>query len=238
MYQDSQSVSVLMTDSDSESCPFCVLQHDKVFQGRVENTVLFETDNFVVVPALGSFVAGYLLIATKPHVRNIAHLPDQLCPELQSACHAVADIVRTKYGPVVTFEHGNAGLTFQGPSCINHAHIHIVPFALDVWSLVEAPFAHKEIRLRPWHREVPRDESYIFVQDNNGRARYYTTASEFPRQYIRRRICQLMGGNYREKWNWDFCQFPENIRKTIDDLRPTFDVLSASHEKGFPVAPL
>lgn len=45
---------------DKMDCIFCDLDKSKL-----ENTILEETENFIVVPALGSLTQGYVLIVAK-----------------------------------------------------------------------------------------------------------------------------------------------------------------------------
>ena len=56
-----------------EGCPFCV----KVIAGEgrtLHDRVLADLSEFVVVPALGMFLPGYLLLVTRDHVPSFAHL--------------------------------------------------------------------------------------------------------------------------------------------------------------------
>ena len=50
-------------------CVFCNIDNSKV-----ENTIIDESDNFFVLPSIGSLVDGYLLIVSKRHINSMAEL--------------------------------------------------------------------------------------------------------------------------------------------------------------------
>lgn len=72
-----------------EACPFCRLRHDQMFASRVENTVLAESEQFLAVPALGSFVPGYVLLVSNDlpliTIPALKLEPGTHCPALQQA---------------------------------------------------------------------------------------------------------------------------------------------------------
>lgn len=41
---------------------------------QIENEIIYETKNFYVVPALGSFVPYYFLVISKQHINSMAAL--------------------------------------------------------------------------------------------------------------------------------------------------------------------
>ena len=61
-------------------CVFCNIDNSKV-----KNTIIDESDNFFVLPSIGSLVDGYLLIVSKRHINSMAEFyimyknPDNVC---------------------------------------------------------------------------------------------------------------------------------------------------------------
>jgi diadenosine tetraphosphate (Ap4A) HIT family hydrolase len=199
-----------------EDCPFCDVDDPK-FRAKEENTVLIETDNFIVVPTRGSFVPGYLLIVTKRHFINFGQLPNRLFAEFRHVHHTAREHVRSAYGPVITFEHGgNGGFSDRGGSCIEHAHMHIVPYADDPWGLVEPDYTCKRTDTQTWPQHLRENTGYIYLESDSAAARIYYASPDFPRQYLRRRLCARLGGELRDKWHYDLYPFEQKIAETVE----------------------
>jgi ATP adenylyltransferase len=201
-----------------EDCPFCHMDDPQV-RARAENTVFFETENFVVVPTRGSFVPGYLLIVTKQHFINFGQLPDRLFTEFRHIHHTMREHVRSIYGPTITFEHGgNGGFSDRGGSCIEHAHMHIVPYADDPWELFEPDYTWKSTDTRTWPQRLKAHGGYIYLESDSAIARIYFASPDFPRQYLRRRLCARLGGELRDKWHYDLYPFEKKIAETVEKM--------------------
>ncbi len=208
-----------------DDCPFCSVTRDEAFRKLIQNTVLFETQNYVVVPALGSFVPGYVIVATKDHYINFAELPTEMFLEFFQIHKAVRKVVRAKYGPTLSFEHGSWDID-RGGACINHAHLHVLPFMGDTAALMPNEFPSKIVHPHSWQSQAQKNSGYIYIEDSAENARVYTAQSEFPRQYVRQRICLTLGEDLCTKWNWDLWKFEDNIRITIHDIASELGNLS------------
>jgi diadenosine tetraphosphate (Ap4A) HIT family hydrolase len=189
------------------------------FRAKPENTVFFETENFVVMPTRGSFVPGYLLIVTKQHFINFGQLHGPVFTEYQDIHRLVKEHVRAAYGPVITFEHGgNGGVSDRAGSCIEHAHMHIVPYASDPWDLVELDYTWKSTNTLTWPDHLNAPAGYIYLESDGDEARVYYASPDFPRQYLRRRLCERLSGSLLDKWHYDLYPFEQNIAETIRQL--------------------
>ena len=51
------------------SCVFC-----NIDKSKLENTIIDESDSFVVLPTIGALVDGYLMIISKRHINSMAEL--------------------------------------------------------------------------------------------------------------------------------------------------------------------
>lgn len=58
------------------NCIFCDLD-----VGKLANTILEETKNFIVIPAVGSLTDGYILIVAKKHFHNMFELSNEVKEE-------------------------------------------------------------------------------------------------------------------------------------------------------------
>ena len=102
-------------------CKFCNLDYTKKY-----NTIIEETNNFIITPSLGALVDGYILIISKKHYNNMAELNKEEKKEYLKLINKYRGIfikIYNKY-PII-FEHGDIKNKINN-SCIVHAHTHIV----------------------------------------------------------------------------------------------------------------
>src|SRR5262249_10821223 len=71
-------------------CPFCAElagEDDTVFreflQARLASRVVYEDDDFILVPPLGQFMQGGLLLLTREHIHSMAYLPPKTLSRLE-----------------------------------------------------------------------------------------------------------------------------------------------------------
>ena len=95
------------------------------------DVMLMETEAFEWLPGLGAFVEGYSLIVSKQHVSNTGCLDDTSIVKLEQFATEVKRILRVIYAVgTIVFEHGSLGVRRKAGSCIEHHHLHILPFNL------------------------------------------------------------------------------------------------------------
>ena len=84
-------------------CNFCCIDKSKIY-----NTLIEETNNFIVIPSLGSLVDGYILIVAKKHFYNMFELDNNLLLEYYGLIDKYRNIFKNIYKkfPIV-FEHGS-----------------------------------------------------------------------------------------------------------------------------------
>lgn len=105
------------------NCKFC--DFDKT---KIENTIIEETDNFFVIPAIGSLVDGYILVITKKHLNSMANIIPENYDEYNELLLKYREIFKKIYNKYpITFEHGTPILNSNHKAnSIVHAHTHIV----------------------------------------------------------------------------------------------------------------
>ncbi len=64
--------------ASTSDCPFCRIASSEPADLPEYDRPIIETAEFIIVPALGQFVEGYLLIAPREHRLNIGVLPDDM----------------------------------------------------------------------------------------------------------------------------------------------------------------
>ena len=193
-------------------CKFCNLD----YHNDIINTVILESNNFKVIPALGQFVEGYLLILSKSHFYSIGGIPNSLADELIAIKNEVDSLLKLHYSKPIFFEHGASSSGFKAGCCIDHAHIHAIPAKIDLLPYLLTSYNLERINninkmLNFGQRDIPylfyensEDEQYICSIDIN---------NEPPTQYLRKVLAQEL--NIVKYHDWRTYPFLENIEKTI-----------------------
>ena len=124
---------------DTTFCGFCAELHETDSQNNLLKTVItpqlsinsrvmYETENYVVIPTIGCFVEGYVLIVSKQHYDCAGQMALSSIEELCQLIWKVVSAIKQTYGlDCIVFEHGAISCTNKFGGCINHAHIHVVP---------------------------------------------------------------------------------------------------------------
>ena len=208
-----------MEPACDNSCAFCSKFGPARAPSRVwYDEVITQSGHFVVVPALGALVEGYVLVVSMLHDTCVAHLSDARLTELQSLLGEVRTIVSQQYGGVIVFEHGPALPLSSGGSCIDHAHLHVVPTEIRVDSLLAPQLRFVEMgdlsELRRFRRA---GRPYVALQTQEGHL-YCADATGVGSQFMRRLLAQQLG----RPDECDYAVFPEyaNMRATLRTLVP------------------
>jgi inosine/xanthosine triphosphate pyrophosphatase family protein/diadenosine tetraphosphate (Ap4A) HIT family hydrolase len=188
-------------------CPFCIEldgERSSIFneflQGRLDSRIVYQDDLFVVMPPIGQFMEGGLLLLTRAHIPSFAHLPSEWFPRLEQLLQAIQKLSVSHWGgaPVI-FEHGSAVDQTKGRCCVEHAHLNIFPARVEVHPHL-ASRMHLQISSLSELKRLARAEfGYLFVQENNN-TRHAYDAQFAPSQLVRRIITSQLGSP--ERWHW------------------------------------
>jgi ATP adenylyltransferase len=210
----------------NSKCVFCMkFGEDAGAQREWFDAELANLGDFVVVPSLGPFAEGCLMILTRHHYCSMAHLPAAQLARLAVLKSEVREVVTSHYRAPIVFEHGpsvpigDAGFPIcSGGCCIDHAHFQVLPIEVDLLAM-----------LKERHTMVPlsdlsdlagfavRRRPYVYFEDQQGRM-YVGEAEGVPRQYLRRLIAERLG--IPDRWDYDFFPNDEMIAATIGRLTP------------------
>jgi diadenosine tetraphosphate (Ap4A) HIT family hydrolase len=191
----------------SPDCPFCA-EFDgdglSIFASlmgeRLPSRMLYEDEDFVVMPPLGEFVEGGLLLLTREHILSMAHLKPVQFERLEKLVQMICGTVAQHWGvaPLV-FEHGPAPDRGKGVCCVDHAHFNLFPASVDIHPHLQGranePISHLS-ELAPLQS---CEFGYLFVQENDGTRRIYE-GSNVPTQLVRRIVTTELGTP--ERWHW------------------------------------
>ena len=191
-------------------CDFC--------NDSIKDRILYETNNYIVFTTLGAFVPGYLLIIPKIHTIAFCNLPKKLLEEFQDLLEKTRNIIESKYGDTIIFEHGESG------GSVPHAHMHIIPINnIDEIILKESHLV--KINCITYLSEI--SPPYLFY--GNSKREYYLIQhknGDIPSQYLRQLSCQSIAHN---DWNWKIHGNQDNINRTKEDLIETFNSLKGEN---------
>ena len=183
-------------------CFFCETNRfvlNKELNLPAEESIIWEDENVFVTPDLFPLCVGHFLVVTKYHYASFGNVTKNIYDSSQQAIEYLKhSILNGK--EVIIFEHG-AVMEHTGGSCIDHAHIHIMPLKQDVRPLIEKSIFINELSQRGSYsvlRELAnKNQPYIYYQKNSEDAFIYPV-DQLPSQFLRILIAQTLGISY----NW------------------------------------
>ncbi len=203
-------------------CKYCqnILSNSPSRDRAVHDRILFESENFIAVPTVGSLVEGWLLVISKEHHIRMASLEYGLLEELNCFKEQLSRVIEECYGPIAIFEHGPS-VPMQAIGCgIDHAHLHIVPTSCR---LVQAlrDMTHENLKwvdlegvsgLRSYRDS---EQEYLFVEQPLGAA-CVAASHGFGSQLFRRVIARHIG--VPDRYDWKCWTGTENVVRTAERL--------------------
>ena len=131
-----------MKSTTTDLCRLCSIGKSRHINGNVDKPI-HETPNYMVIPSIGAFIDGWVMIVPRKHIYDMSELYED--DEFVRLALKIYKYIEEKFGRTVMFEHG-ASYSGSPTGCgVDHAHFHFVPF---VESLLEDL---KETRL-PWQK--------------------------------------------------------------------------------------
>jgi hypothetical protein len=103
-------------------------------------------------------------------------------------------------GPIQLFEHGDSASGSHVGCSVEHAHLHFVPSAPDLWPSIASDLPWT--RLRGPLPDYVRGREYIRYRRGDGVWFVYAAEreAELPSQLLRRRFAEALG--IADEWNW------------------------------------
>ena len=188
-------------------CPFCLEMDDParsifatMMQGRLESRIIYEDEDFVVMPVLGQFTEGGLLLLARAHIPSFAHLEPKLFPRLEQLFKVIGEALQAKWGvPPLFFEHGPSSQTSKGGCCVDHAHFNIFPARASIRPQLHSRMQLPLQSLSELQRLRNAEFGYLFVQENDATRNVFDGLNA-PSQLVRRIITSQIGRP--ERWHW------------------------------------
>lgn len=172
--------------------------------GQYVRRVALENESAVVIPSLGPLGFGHVLVCPARHRRSIAECDTDEFRDFQRLAHSGAsDLARLTGRPVHRFEHGNATGAQRVACSVEHAHLHLLPAAVDVSETLKGmgAWASVDAAASPW--EVSQGREYLLYQPPRAQVSFVRVAAEgesVSSQLLRRVFAEALGRG--ERWNW------------------------------------
>ena len=201
-----------------DECVFCgKFCAGSAYEDRsVFDRAIWENDEFVIVPSVGSLVPGYLLVIPRQHYISIAQLPFDMLGRLARIKLVVREILTQQFSPPLFFEHGPMCHANNAGSCIDHAHLHCVPLAADLLPVLRSHHSLRKIEgFEAIANQARLNESYVYFE-NQHQEQFLFSDGHIPSQYLRRLISDAM--KIPDLWDWGIFTFEQNAVATVNAL--------------------
>lgn len=202
-----------------KDCAYC--RYLAGFPADNERTV-YESENFFVLPTVGQFITGYLLVIPHEHVMSNAELDSQRLEEFKAVLQDVEYLLKLTYNAsnVLVWENGsgNGGIG-KAKDSIVHSHVHICPSQYTSDKIMEVSgFPFETITLD--NLKGYKEYSYLLVRspDHNVWKINNNPNLYIPRQYVRQLVAEEYGLS-GESWNWRTHHFSEKMYQTVEDIK-------------------
>ena len=215
---DHKSNSSGLTEvSAISNCSYCrYVRHESPLPERT----IYSSEHFFVLPTLGEFILGYLLIIPYKHVMSNAELDFPTQKELLTVIQDVQYLINLTYhsSNCLVWENGtgNSGRGKAKDSVV-HAHTHIAPSTLTAEKIEDMSGLHFE-KISTEKLSKYNQNSYLLIKDSANTWRISSNPEVYiPRQYVR----QLLADEYGipgEQWNWREFPFKKQMMQTYCDI--------------------
>ena len=174
----------------SEDCDFC---HPD--QGTFKDSILGETENFLIAADAHPLTEGHILIVPKEHLPCVGTFSEELVDEFSEVLETVSGFMTRAYGKFAWFEHGVLGQT------VFHAHVHVLPFEGGIKEIVPEgddmiSFLEDAAELS-WLYEAEQGYLAVFMREQL----HVIDASLAEPRFFRKRFADALGVPEREDWS-------------------------------------
>lgn len=197
-------------------CKFCYLFVDNQEKGKPEkeeNIILFESKNFLAVPAIGSILPGYIMVISKSCIPSMGLLDDTDTKELLSFVELIVDKLSHKYSSCTIFEHGSSSSSSTSAS-ITHAHWHIVPHVINAENWEKK--ANSYTSFIDFKTKFNCTDSYLLLINNKYGIRASKRINE-QKQFFRKILTDELDNEL--VWDYTIEPYTNNIKKTIEEFK-------------------
>ena len=204
----------------ARDCVYCKILNNQI---SGQERIVYQSKNFFVIPTLGQFIKGYLLIIPNKHVMSMAELSDSLIKEFYEVLEDVEYMLKLTYDTTnfLVWENGT-GHSGKGKAkdSIVHSHIHIAPSKLLMDEIIaKSKFDFDNVELG--NLSNYSNDSYLLICDDETKKWWINNNNKMyiPRQYIRQILAEEHNIPEKEDaWNWRTHPYKELMKETVGDI--------------------
>lgn len=182
--------------------------------GEQYSRILCETDNFVLIPALGQLALHQSMIVPRKHYLSMKNAIKDFS-EVQFLIDHYLTTFSTEKDRVLFFENGNS--THISSSCIEHAHLNILPIRFDFEKEAMGFFDRSKqviynYDLKSLYQDLEGNTSYR-IAGTYSDGFYAMSLDQKPEsQFMRKKLAGLLD---TDTWDWKNFGFQDSIYNLI-----------------------
>ena len=186
----------MTTGQDTLVCPLCVAAADATAleESFLHNTPLAESHRFVVIPSIGPFLPGHVMVVSKIHESSLLSMGVNAVQEYDSLAERLRRLPVWDGTVPLEAEHGSTSANRAG-ACVVHSHVHWIPGTGQYFDILASQLAH--LSRTDYEASLAGRRPYIFLR--GGSECGFFRAGGLPSQAIRRFLCDVLG---RDDTDW------------------------------------
>lgn len=184
------------------NCRMCdIINRININDSDIYNSPLTISPNYVVIPALGHILEGYLMIVSKQHASCMGSLDNEALIELDGLKLYLRELLYSTYGPLIFFEHGSVSTSDLAGTSVIHAHTHVCPEPENFLTLVKEQLHLKSVEGQSFAKySFKAKKPYILIENRDGLCFANNPEQSLPSQFLRRLLSTCVG--LEEQWDW------------------------------------
>lgn len=193
-------------------CSFC---HEFDEERTSASRIIWENEDFLVLPTVGCLRPGYCLFMPYEHTKSFASLAVNEIKQAFALVETHRQNLESIFGKTIIAEHGSGGYSQKGASCCDHAHLHLIPMPNQVEAVYEI---YEDVGGKPMEIKTVDDfaklknQPYMLLSPQPEVYYVWTNTDNFSRQFIRQVVAKLIG--IENKYDWREHSFSENMSVT------------------------
>jgi diadenosine tetraphosphate (Ap4A) HIT family hydrolase len=187
-------------------CSFC---HEFDEERTSESRIIWENEDFLVLPTVGCLRPGYCLFMPYEHTKSFASLAVNEIKQAFALVETHRQNLESIFGETIIAEHGSGGYAQKGASCCDHAHLHLIPMPNQIEAVYEI---YEAVGGKPM--EIKTVDELAKLKNQPYMLLSLQPGDNFSRQFIRQVVAKLIG--IENKYDWREHRFAENMAVTQD----------------------
>lgn len=191
------------------TCNFCedILKKNRLLGLPAKESILYEDENIYVMPDISPLAIGHLLIISKKHFQSFASANAETMESLKKFLRYYKKRIGNRNFSI--FEHG-AVIPYHAGASIDHAHMHILPYVLDIKQKLTNTFGYpQKYDLTQISILKEKKQSYFYCMVNNENLGVIFEVQKVPSQFLRKIVNELLMNNDSYDWKQNY-QTPES----------------------------